>query len=169
MQQEYVNLNQLVADELESSRQTFSEKVTVDFMSEESLKNVYADPTHLRQVLTFVFAKAKKAMPNGGELTLLTRNVKRNPFIPEPASTSGGDNYVMLSVTNTGDVTDDSGIDSIFESSTFSGGHELSGGSELALVNSIIKKYNGGLEVRSKTGEGTTFQVFFPSSRDARD
>lgn len=164
MQQEHVNLNRLVADHLQSSREIFSEKVTVDFMSEDGLEDVCADPTQIGQVLTFLLSKAKSTMPNGGEITLVTRNVRNNPFMLPPESASESGRYVMLSVTETGDGTDGVSIDHIFGPCTSSGGDEADVETELSVVNRIVRKFNGGVKICCRAGEGTTFQIFLPST-----
>lgn len=169
MQLEHVNLNQLVADHLRSYRQTFNDKVSVDFMSEEGLENVWADPVQIHQVLTFLFDKAKSTMPDGGGLILLTRNVKKNPFTLHPASVSGTESYVMLSVTETGNGMDDSSIDGILEPCSIAGGQEGVVATELSVVNGMVREYKGGTKVRTAAGEGTTFQFFFPSSVGKRN
>lgn len=167
MQQEQVNLNRLVANQLQSSRQVFNNKVKVDFMSDEDLENVCADPSQIEQVLTFLLAKANSTMPDGGELILLTRNVKNNPFMLQGGSTSESGSYVMLSVTDTGGGMDDNAIHGILDPCPSAGEHEA--GAELSAVNRIVKAYNGEIKVSSEVGDGTTFQIFLPSSGGAKE
>lgn len=164
MQKQHVSLNRLVEDQLESFRQIIGEKVTVNFMSEEGLKDVYANPAYLGQVLTFLFSNTSSALPNGGELIILTRNVASNHEIPQPASTGTGDNNVMLSVTYIGNGMDNSSIARVFEPSSASDGHEAVMGRELSVVKEIVEECDGRMKVRSKSGEGTTFEIYFPSS-----
>lgn len=161
MQQQLVNLNQLVADHLQSSRRTVGDKITVNFMAEVGLEDVYADPAQIDQVLTFLFDNVNSMIPDGGELILLTRKVRRNPFVLLPDSMSGSDSYIMLSVIETGDRTDDSSIDEVIESRSTAGSQEAAA-SELSIVSGIVKGRDGRMKVRAVAGEDTTFQFFFP-------
>lgn len=166
MQPKSVNLNQVVADHLQSSPRIIKENVRVEFMSDEGLGNVYADPSHLRKILTNLFVNANNSMPDGGELILLTRNVRRDAPPSNPDSMSESDNYVMLSVTDTGSGMDDSTINGIFEPWSANGDDKKSVAPCLSVIHGIISKYNGGMKVRSKVGEGTTFQLYFPSGEE---
>lgn len=131
-------------------------------MSEECLGNVWADPTQIDQVLTFLFDNVNSMMPDGGELILLTRKVRTNPFIVHPDSMSGSDSYIMLSVTETGEGLDDRSIDGIFAPCSTDGGQEAVA-TELSIVSGTVKENDGGMKVRTVSGEDATFQFFFPS------
>ncbi len=131
-------------------------------MSEEGLKDVYADPAHLGQVLTFLFSNASTSMPEGGDLVILTRSVKSNPGMSQSLPAGGSDDSVMLSVTFTGSATDNSSIDSVLDSNSAAGGNGAGKGRELSVVNEIVEECNGRMEVRSKAGEGTTYEIYFP-------
>jgi two-component system cell cycle sensor histidine kinase/response regulator CckA len=135
-----VNLNQLVADHLQSSPRILKQNVKVEFMSEEGLGNIYADPTHIGQALTSLFVNANNAMPKGGELILLTRNVRMDAPLQQSISNDESDRYVMLSVTDTGNRMNKSALNQIFE--PFS---------------------TGDMKVRTTVGEGSTFQIYFPA------
>lgn len=140
MQPKSVNLNQLVADHLQTSPRVLKQNVKVEFMSEEGLGNVYADPAHLAQALTNLFVNANNALPNGGELILLTRNVRMDALQPQSTAKGESNGYVMLSVTDAGNRMDISALNQIFE--PFSAGD---------------------MKVRTRVGEGSTFQIYFPT------
>ena len=140
MQPKSVNLNQLVADHLQSSPRILKQNVKVEFMSEEGLGNVYADPSHLAQALTNLFVNANNALPNGGELILLTRNVRMDVPLPQSFSKDESNGYVMLSVTDAGNRMD------------------------ISVLNQIFEPFSAGdMKVRTRVGEGPTFQIYFPT------
>jgi signal transduction histidine kinase len=141
VQPKSVNLNQLVADHLQSSPRILKQNVKVEFMSEEGIGNVHADPAHLGQALTNLFVNANNFMPDGGELVLLTRNAGMDAPLPQATSKEESGRYVMLSVTDTGNRMDESILSQIFE--PFSAGD---------------------MRVRTKVGEGSTFRIYFPSA-----
>lgn len=163
MQPKCVNLNELVADRLQSSPRIIRENVKVEFMSEEGLGHVHADPANLNLVLTSLFLNASNAMPNGGELVVLTRNVRMDASLSQSASKNESDRYVMLSVTDTGSGMDRPTLDRIFEPPSAAEQNEKSAVPALSAVHGIVKQSNGNMRVWSKVGEGTTFQIYFPS------
>ncbi len=165
MERKHVNLNQLVSDQLESFRQKVGGKVAVNFMSEEGLGVVDVDPVRVTRVLTALFANANSAMPNGGEIVILTRTVRKHPAMPRTESSSESDKYIMLSVTDNGSGTDNSTINRIFGNSSSTSEVKASFGSELAVVNGIVNECNGRMRVKRKAGEGTTFEIYLPSSQ----
>ena len=140
MQPKSVNLNQVVVNQLQSSPRVLRQNVKVEFMSEEGLGNIYADPAHLGRALTNLLENANNAMPDGGELVLLTRNVRKDARLPQVTSSDESDRFVMLSVSDTGNRMDKSALDQIFE--PFS---------------------TGDMKVRTEVGEESAYHIYFPT------
>lgn len=122
-----------------------------------------ADQAQLEQVLMNLVVNARDAMPNGGVLTLETSQVELTrspvyhlrPLAPGP--------YVSLSVTDTGCGMDRQTQSHIFE--PFFTTKEEGKGSGLGLptVFGIVTQCGGGIDVSSRVGHGTKFEVYLPS------
>ncbi|MYZ48059.1 cell cycle histidine kinase CckA [Propylenella binzhouense] len=123
---------------------------------------IRADLNQLEQVIVNLAVNARDAMPEGGALTIRTRNV------PE-AETAGsreqgfrpGD-YVMIEVADSGIGMSPEVMEKIFE--PFFSTKEVGKGTGLGLstVYGIIKQTGGYIYVDSKQGAGTTFRILLP-------
>jgi signal transduction histidine kinase len=106
------------------------------------------DPTHIRHVLVNLVTNAADAIENGG-------------IISVRAISSPDQNDLFLSVTDDGPGIPANLRDKIFEpffTTKFTGT-----GLGLAVVNSLVTRSGGVIELMSEPGRGTTFFVLLPS------
>ena len=119
------------------------------------LPPVIADGDRLSQVFTNLVDNALKFTPSGGMVKLHAWPEKEG---------------VLISVTDTG-----AGIPSEAEAHIFDrffqadsarkGGEKHGAGLGLAIVREIVHAHGGRISLRSRLGEGTTFEVFLPLSK----
>jgi len=130
---------------------------------QEGLWTVEVDRGQMEQALLNFFMNAWQAMPEGGALYLETENVILKPGDVEPYQLPPG-KYVKISVTDTGVGMDEATQQRIFE--PFFSTKGMGGGAGLGLASTygIVRNHNGIIEVYSKKGEGTRFNVFLPAS-----
>jgi len=157
-----INLNQIV----EETSRTFGrtrKQITIHRNMAEDLFTVEADQGQLEQVLLNIFINASDAMPDRGELYLETNNVKHKDMKSRLYKSRGGD-YVKLTVRDTGKGMDKITMDRIFD--PFFTTKEMGRGTGLGLasVYGIIKAHGGYIDVESKVNQGTTFEIYLPSS-----
>jgi two-component system, cell cycle sensor histidine kinase and response regulator CckA len=104
-------------------------------------------------------------MPKGGSLLITTDEVTLDEvFIKTHGFGTPGD-YVLLSVTDTGTGIDEKTRDHIFE--PFFTTKEVGKGTGLGLstVYGIVKQHHGYIIVNSTLNRGTTFLIYFPSTK----
>lgn len=105
------------------------------------------DADQLQQALVALLVNAAEAMPDGGTLTVATREA---------------DGRLELAVTDTGVGIPPENLPHIFEP-FFSSKKETSGaGLGLAVVYGIVRRHGAEIEVDSAVGRGTTFRVLLP-------
>jgi two-component system cell cycle sensor histidine kinase/response regulator CckA len=130
---------------------------------EADLRAVEIDQAQIEQVLINLYVNARQAMPRGGDLTLKTRNVTLDEAYVESYKVNPG-NYVMISVTDTGKGIDERTKQRIFEPFFTSREMGRVRGLGLASAYGIIRGHQGIINIYSEEGQGTTFNLFLPST-----
>jgi two-component system, cell cycle sensor histidine kinase and response regulator CckA len=126
---------------------------------------VTGDPAHLQSALLNLGVNARDAMPEGGRLTIATRNVEfdaeacaASPYALQPGR------FVELEVRDTGLGIDDHDQLRIFE--PFFTTKEIGRGTGLGLaaVHGTVVEHGGAITVSSAVGVGTRFVIQLPSA-----
>ena len=132
---------------------------------------VLADPTQIHQVVMNLCTNAYHAIEelNSGtirvDLThesrlpegLISHGVKKSPMQKTGA-------YFKLTISDTGCGMEPEVLKRIFEPYYSTKEKGKGTGLGLSVVHGIIKEHDGIIDVRSKPGKGTTFDIFFPKS-----
>jgi len=122
-----------------------------------------ADQAQLEQVLVNLVVNARDAMPNGGMLTIETAHVElvRSPVYHLTPLAPGP--YVRLAVADTGCGMDRKTQSHIFEPFFTTKGEGKGSGLGLSTVFGIVTQCGGAIDVTSRVGHGTRFDLYFPS------
>jgi signal transduction histidine kinase/ActR/RegA family two-component response regulator len=141
------------------------ENVTLDLRLGRNLRQVRIDPGQLEQVLVNLAVNARDAMPNGGVLTIATENIALQPaqlaakhLSPEHIQ------FVRARIYDTGHGMSPDVMARIFEPFFTTKAPGQGTGIGLATVYGVIKQAGGFVDVLSKEGVGTTFDLYFPST-----
>jgi two-component system, cell cycle sensor histidine kinase and response regulator CckA len=156
------NLNEIVRQSVKMFGRTKKE-INIYPKYQQDIWIVEGDPGQIDQILLNLYVNASHAMPGGGDLHLQTENVYLSESQTKPHGMGAG-KYVKISVVDTGVGIDEAILDRIFD--PFFTTKEMGRGTGLGLasVYGIVKNHRGIINVFSKKGEGTNFNVFLPVS-----
>ncbi|MBN1512571.1 MAG: PAS domain S-box protein [Phycisphaerae bacterium] len=167
MQPQVLDLNDIVTDMEKMLRRLLSENILFDVVRRPKLHPVRVDPGQIEQVVLNLVVNARDAMPDGGTLTVETRNVLLDEAYANSYAEARPGPHVMLSVSDTGCGMDASVIDRVFE--PFFTTKEVGEGTGLGLatVYGIVRQAGGHVTVYSEVERGSTFRVYLPAVADA--
>jgi two-component system, cell cycle sensor histidine kinase and response regulator CckA len=159
-----LNLNDILGGMDKLVRRILGEDVEVIAVQGEGLSRIFADPSHIEQVIMNLVVNARDAMPTGGKLTLETKDVQLDKAFADSHLGVTPGPYVLLAVTDTGSGMDKETQHRIFE--PFFTTKETGKGTGLGLstVFGIVRQSGGSIWVDSAPGAGSTFNVYFPQS-----
>ncbi|HVM60901.1 MAG TPA: ATP-binding protein [Verrucomicrobiae bacterium] len=161
-----INPNDCIEQTLTMLEHSFDKSILIQRQFAKNLHPVEVDPSQLEQVFLNIAVNARDAMPDGGMLTITTRNLLldgANPFRPAVPLPDG--DYVLLSFRDTGCGMDAATLAHMFEPFFTTKRAGKGTGLGLALVMNIIKSFRGEIHVDSKPGQGTAFEILLPASR----
>jgi nitrogen-specific signal transduction histidine kinase/ActR/RegA family two-component response regulator len=140
------------------------EDITVNTVLETDLRAALADEGSIQQVLMNLAVNARDAMPEGGTLTIRTRNVRlEESHVAEDPEARAGD-FVCVSVEDSGSGMDQDTMGRIFEPFFSTKGPGKGTGLGLSVVYGIVRQHGGWIYTLSTPRMGTTFEVYLPAS-----
>lgn len=157
-----LDLNHVIEGMDKMLRQLIDENVDLRLISGSDLGRVKADSGYIGQVLMNLVINARDAMPNGGQLTIETRNVQLDSSTTGPGPVVKPGHYVMLSVTDTGVGMTDEVRAHLFEAFFTTKPKGKGTGLGLMTCQTLVSRCGGHIDLRSAPGQGTTFNVYFP-------
>jgi two-component system, cell cycle sensor histidine kinase and response regulator CckA len=169
LQPKVLDLNAIVSDMGKMVARLVREDVTFDFQPGESLGRVKADPGQIEQVILNLSVNASDAMPDGGQLTIETRNVTADEKYTQTRPSMRVGQYVVLAVTDTGCGMDANTKSRIFEPFFTTKGQGKGTGLGLATVYGVVKQSGGWIWVDSEPGKGTRFEVYLPRVNEVEE
>jgi PAS domain S-box-containing protein len=153
-----VDINQIVQDAVAIIRPRWEEKIARDRrpldlrLDLQARAPVLGRPAALSEVLTNLILNAIDAMPEGGTLSIRTRDTPTRE--------------VRVTVADTGVGMPETVRQRIFEP-FYSTKGDAGSGLGLSMTYSIVHRHGGEIHVDSEPGAGTTFTLTFPVAREA--
>jgi len=159
---EVLNLTDVLADIRMLLARLVGKDVQLKIDHGRDLWPIRADIGQFEQVVVNLAVNARDAMPEGGELTVRTRNVTEAECARYPHRELVAADYVLVEVEDTGTGIEPEILKKIFE--PFFTTKEVGKGTGLGLsmVYGIVKQTGGFIFCDSEVGRGSTFQIFLP-------
>jgi len=162
LQAEPLQLQEALAEWKPLIKIKVGEKVELKLPPARDLWYVKTDRTQLEHVILNLANNAKDAMPQGGTLTIATRNVTERESQKLGHHGMPVGEYVLVEVADTGSGMPPDVMAKIFEPFFTTKGVGKGTGLGLATVYGIVKQSGGYIYPESTLGLGTTFRVYLP-------
>jgi PAS domain S-box-containing protein len=134
----------------------------------DSEKIIWGDASGIHQILMNLCTNAKYAVDESeGVLSVWLQDIEATPEESKgQAELEAGRYYVLLGVEDNGCGIEPAIMEKIFEPyfTTKHDGQEQGTGLGLSVVHGIVKNHGGAINVSSRLGEGTVFEVYLPCS-----
>ncbi|MFN2566708.1 MAG: PAS domain S-box protein [Gemmatimonadaceae bacterium] len=155
-----LDLNGVVAGMEKMLSRLIGEDLHIVTRLDPELKLVEADPSQIEQVIMNLVVNARDAMPDGGVLTIETRNVTLEQVDPAWGIEPGA--HAVLTISDTGVGMDADTRANAFEPFFTTKPVGQGTGLGLSTVYGIVKQSGGHVVVYSEPGFGSTFKVYLP-------
>ncbi len=165
-----INLNSIVSSFLTTpvfeKIKDYHPRVTFRIDCDDNLLNIKGSPVHLEKTLMNLVSNAAESISGKGEVTIQTESRYLEKALRGYDEVNQGD-YTVLTVSDTGKGIAAENIEKIFEPFYTKKAMGRSGtGLGLAIVWGAVKDHHGYIDVQTKVGEGTTFTLYFPVTRE---
>src|SRR5271165_3506835 len=157
-----LQLNDVLSELQILLRRLVGETIQLDVVHSRDLWLVKADLNQFEQVIVNLVVNARDAMPDGGKITLRTRNFPASECSKLKDMAVVAAEYVTVEVQDTGHGIPAEVLGKIFE--PFFTTKEIGKGTGLGLsmVYGIIKQTGGYVFCESEPGGGATFRILLP-------
>ena len=162
VQPKLTQLNTVVSELEKMLERIIGEDIKLVTRLAPDLGVIKADQGQIEQIIVNFTVNARDAMPNGGQLSIETKNLELDVEAARsrPAVVPG--EYVVLSVSDTGTGMSAATQKRIFEPFFTTKDVGKGTGLGLAMVYGIVQQSAGHISVTSELDRGTTFEVLFP-------
>ncbi|WP_168769505.1 chemotaxis protein CheB [Yoonia sediminilitoris] len=157
-----VSLNDLVIAVKPILVRTLGDDISVKTELADDLSLTVTDPGQVENAILNLAINARDAMPDGGTLTIQTRNVVLDSDYAATQVDVDPGPYVALSVTDTGMGIPNALTPRVFEPFFTTKGLGAGYGLGLSMVYGFVKQSGGHVAIYSEEGLGTTVTLYIP-------
>ncbi len=167
--QEVLNLNK-VLEQVILELQPYPETLECKINLSSDLMDIQGGNTQLHRMIINLLHNAKDAMHDDGQLPIITENYYVDDVSVDYGYIPKGE-YVKLTISDTGCGIPNDIVQKIFDPFFTSKTADKKRGSGLGMsvVDAVIKDHNGYIDLKSQVGEGTSFYIYFPITRERID
>ena len=159
---EPTDLNEQILQVQTLLERTTPQMIQIELDLGQDLKTIHADSGQIEQILLNLVLNAGHAMPDGGTITIQTRNFVLDENVRTTYLGADRGEYVLLKIADTGHGIEKEVQHRLFEPFFTTKAPGQGTGLGLSMVYGIVKNHHGHIECDSEPGAGTCFNIYFP-------
>jgi len=163
------DVNALIVDTVNLLRPTLGENIAISSALDDAVWPAMVDPSQLATALLNLAVNSRDAMPNGGELTIETRNVVVAQSHVEPWRDAAAGTYVRIAISDTGTGIPAAIRDKVFDPFFTTKPPGKGTGLGLSMVYGFVKQSGGHIDIDSQEGRGTSITILLPRAGERRE
>jgi len=157
-----VDLNAMVAGMYELLRRSLTGDIEIRQMLDPDVWSSKVDPGQLENAVLNLIINARDAMPDGGVITITTRNVTLAAEHAIGAEAVQAGDYAVLEVADNGTGMSPETLKRVFEPFFTTKDVGKGSGLGLSMVYGFVRQSGGQVTLTSAPGKGTVVQLCFP-------
>ncbi|MCA9659425.1 MAG: response regulator [Myxococcales bacterium] len=147
-------------------RRTLGERYELRIVAAPGQWQCEVDGSQLESAILNLVINARDAMPDGGKITIETRNVRISTEYADAHEGLAPGPYVLVAVSDTGVGMTEAVQKRAFEPFFTTKGLGRGSGLGLSMVYGFVRQSRGHVKIYSEPGVGTTVKLYFPRSTD---
>jgi PAS domain S-box-containing protein len=164
-----IDVNHLVVSMEDLLRRTLGENIAISTALEPALWPAFSDANQLESALLNLIINSRDAMPDGGKLTISTRNAELiGSGTSDDEGFSPGD-YVEISIADTGTGMAPEVLEKVFDPFFTTKPIGQGTGLGLSMIYGFVRQSNGHISVDSTVGQGTMITLYLPRHHESED
>jgi len=142
---------------------------TIDFQLDHDAQAcpIEVDPGQMQQVLVNLCVNARDALAGGGLLEIQTQQMGRDALPATVKNQLDSQRCVRIRVADSGTGMSEETRQRVFDPFFTTKPLDRGTGLGLTIVYKIVQAHNGAIDLTSKPGKGTQFDIFFPLTTEA--
>jgi len=157
-----VDVNHLIVSIEDLLRRTLGENITIATALEPALWPAFSDANQLESALLNLIINARDAMPEGGKLTIHTRNSELIGHDPNAGDGLAAGEYIEIAISDTGTGMTPEVLEKVFDPFFTTKPIGQGTGLGLSMIYGFIRQSNGYIQIDSTVGKGTSIALYLP-------
>lgn len=155
-----VDINELIINQQHMLETSLTPRINLVHELAASIWPVCLDSDDFEDAIINICINAMHAINSNGQVSIHTENVQLHSVTAQQKNLPSGD-YVLLSITDTGEGMDEATKQQIFDPFYTTKG-EQGTGLGLSQVYGFVERSKGAIDVTSTPGRGTQLRLYFP-------
>jgi len=164
-----VDINVIINDTVLLLSRSIDKKIVIKTSLSARDHMVTGDNSQLQNAFMNICINASHAMPDGGEIEIATENsVPNGTLYFNECNQAPPDSLIKISFRDTGCGISEENLSKIFEPFFTTKAQGEGTGLGLAAVYGTVQDHHGCINVKSRVGEGTVFEIYLPVDQEIR-